>query len=82
MSHATYTKRDFDDYCKRHHVKPVAVYAYLDSSGEENLFVLDDRLDWEQKIQRLHRFINDAEATADEIAKKVQKKLVSLQKKR
>jgi hypothetical protein len=76
MSKSTYTKRDFDSYCKDRGVKQLALYSYTDSNGQECLTTINEEADYHAQILQIQRFIRQSEESADEV-----KKLVARQKK-
>jgi hypothetical protein len=64
---AKYTKRDLTNFLKRNDIQVNLIYSFRDSSGFENLVLLDSRLDERKKIERLDRAKQEAEELVGEI---------------
>lgn len=62
-----YTKRDVTNFLKRNDIQVSLIYTFRDSSGFENLVMLDSRLDEGKKIERLARAKQEAEELVQEI---------------
>lgn len=69
MSKQKYTKRDVTNFLKRNDIQVNLMYSFRDSTGFENLVMLDSRLDEGKKIERLARAKQEAEELVEEIKK-------------
>lgn len=76
MSKSTYTKREFDAFCRTQRINQLRLYSFIDSNGQECLTTINEDQDYGQKLNYLSRFIQNAETTAGTV-----RKLISRQKK-